>query len=102
MKVGLGREGCEMNNTLLFLAVFIFMITSCAPSPIAIQTAIAGTVIAYTPIPTQTSYPTFTPYPTLTLDPTYTPYPTAINRQTVTRVVVQTLIPILSDEDCTH
>lgn len=45
------------------------LITACAPSQETIQTAIAQTQSAYTPIPTQTPYPTHTAYPT------YTPIP---------------------------
>lgn len=44
------------------------MISACAPSPQAIQTAVAGT---------QEAWPTQTPYPTYTLLPTYTEIPTA-------------------------
>jgi hypothetical protein len=69
-----------------FAALLIFLIISaCAPSQQAIQTAIIQTQSAWTavpsqtPYPTQTAYPTYTsiPSPTRTLLPTFTPLPTS-------------------------
>jgi len=85
-----------MKKTIIF-SVFIFLLTSCGLSPEKMQGVIEGTIEAYTP------YPTFTPYPTLTSYSTYTPYPTPTSQPTiaVTRIVIQTPAPDLSDSDCT-
>jgi hypothetical protein len=52
---------------IVFLAVIL--LPACAPSQQAIQTAIAETQAAGTPIPTQTAYPSSTFYPTNTPQP---------------------------------
>jgi hypothetical protein len=55
--------------TIIAFLATIFL-CACAPSPQAIQTVIAKTQAAWTPVPTQTAYPTHTAYPTYTLQPT--------------------------------
>lgn len=60
----------------LILLVVALMLTACAPSVPAIQTAIVQTQAAWTPIPTQTPYPTYTPFPTATSVPLPTSTPT--------------------------
>jgi hypothetical protein len=52
----------------LVLFIIVILLSACAPSPQAIQTAVAST---------QEAWPTQTPYPTYTLLPTYTEIPTA-------------------------
>jgi hypothetical protein len=49
----------------LLLLITIILLVACASSPQAIQTAIAKTQAAWTPVTTQTSYPTYTPQPTM-------------------------------------
>jgi len=66
---------------------------SCAPSQESLQIAIAGTISAFTPLPSFTPpppYPTHTSYPTYTLAPTYTPLPTLT---AIIRVVTATSPP---------
>jgi hypothetical protein len=63
----------------LFLSALL--LSACQYSDRAIQTAIAGTQQAWTPVPSQTPYPTYTPVlivVTVTLPPTplHTPTPT--------------------------
>jgi hypothetical protein len=50
----------------LAFTLAICLLAACAPSQQAIQTAVAQTQAAWTPIPTQTAYPTQTPRPTQT------------------------------------
>jgi hypothetical protein len=74
-------------SKIKFIALFFatcFM-TACAPSIRAIQTAIAGTQAAWTPIPSQTARPTQTAYFT------YTPQPTIF----ITKIVTETFTPTL-------
>jgi hypothetical protein len=54
------------------------VLSACAPSPQAIQTAIAQTQAVWTLVPTYTFYPTNTFYPTFTPIPSNTPSPTAL------------------------
>ena len=53
-----------MKETYL-LIVMVILLASCAPSPSSIQTAIAGTSEAWTPISTNTAFPTYTSVPTI-------------------------------------
>jgi hypothetical protein len=53
------------------------LLVACAPSPQAIQTAIAQTQAVWTKVPTQTPSPTITPQPTITPWPTATMAPIA-------------------------
>jgi hypothetical protein len=66
-----------MRKISLFI-LLIVLLTSCAPSDSAIQTAIARTKSAYTPTPVPTDPPTATstPQPTSALAGTITPGPT--------------------------
>lgn len=71
-----------MKKIFVLLIVLLFLLTSCAPSEIDIQTAIAKTqaalpTLTFTPYPTDTPVPTYTPSPTETSIPT-SPPPTAI------------------------
>ncbi len=61
-----------MNNITktITLCLLVFALAACAPSSSSIQTAIAQTQSAWTPIPTQTAYPTYTPNATYTTVPT--------------------------------
>lgn len=52
-----------MNKLLLLIT--IILLVACSPSPKAVQTAIAGTQAVWTPVTTQTAYPTYTPQPTM-------------------------------------
>jgi len=78
------------------LFFFLTILTSCSLLTENIISSVQGTIEAYTPYPTLTAYPTLTPFST------YTPYPTATAEPTiaVTRVVIQTPTPDLSDDDC--
>lgn len=60
------------------LFIIAILLSACAPSPQAIQTAVAGTQVA---IPTQTPYPT------------YTIPPAVINTEIVTVLVTETFTP---------
>lgn len=90
-----------MPRYVYFLLIAGLFLSSCSPSPGVIQTAVAGTVVAYPQAPTQFPNPTSTPYPTLTPNPTYTPYPTYTAQPTVTQEAVQTATPDLSNVNCT-
>jgi hypothetical protein len=81
---------------IFFIAILLFLITSCSPSTEELKIAIEGTMGAFTPLPT------FTPNATLTPYSTYTPYPTFTTQPTVavTRMVIQTPTPNLSDSSC--
>lgn len=57
--------------TASLLILIAILVTACAPSNKAIQTAIALTPSS-TAYPTHTAYPSHTPYPTYTIPPTYT------------------------------
>lgn len=54
---------------LIFTLLAAIVISSCSPSPVQIQQAIAQTETAAPP-PTQTPYPTQTPFPPATFTPT--------------------------------
>jgi len=53
-----------MKKVISILIALVFL-SACAPSQQTIQTAIAKTQAAWTPVPTQTAYPTLTPQPTI-------------------------------------
>ena len=55
---------------IILIASILTLIAACGPSTNAIQTAISQTQTLWTPIHTQTKYPTLTFYPTYTLQPT--------------------------------
>jgi len=74
-----------MKNIITAVFVIIFL-AACAPSPQAIQAAVAGTQAAWTQVPTQTAYATYTAYPTMTDYPTYTAF-------VVTQIVTITSTP---------
>lgn len=80
----------------LILVICLFSIVSCGPSSEELMVAVKGTIDAFTPLPTFTPNATFTPYST------YTPYPTATSEPTIaiTRIVVQTPTPNLSNSNC--
>ena len=73
-----------MNKIIFTLILVISIISACAPSPQAIQTAIAETQAVWTKIPPSIPQSTFTPQPTYTVQPAIV----------VTRVVVQTPTPL--------
>ena len=75
---------------ILIGLVLLLLLSSCSVIESSISKKVAGTVAAYTPIPTSTSFPTYTPYPTATAVPTIA----------ITRVVVQTPTPHYSDDYC--
>jgi hypothetical protein len=79
-----------MKKLIPLLILFIILTAACSPSSSVLQTAVAGTVEAFTPHPTYTPFPTHTPYPTATQQPTIA----------VTRVVVQTPTPNTSKIAC--
>lgn len=85
-----------MNRLLkiVTLCLFVFLLGACAPSSFSIQTAIAHTQIAWTPIPTQTAYPTYTPKATYTTAPTI--YVTKIVTPTFTATPLNTPTATLS------
>lgn len=72
----------------IIIVVMLFFLSSCTISDAIVQTAIAETQAIWTPISTQTSYPTSTPMPT------YTPIPTIV------KIVLQTPIPRYPDTLC--
>lgn len=51
----------EMFQKCILLIAIVMLMAECAPSPQAIQTAIAKTQAAWTPTPTLTTTPTYTP-----------------------------------------
>jgi hypothetical protein len=72
----------------IIVAVFvIFLLAACAPSPQAIQAAVAGTQAAWTQVPTQTAYATYTAYPTQT-------------KVIVTKVFVWTPTAVTDNNNC--
>jgi hypothetical protein len=71
-------------SKFLFLLLSLVFLASCTPSQQAILTALAETKEAWTPIPTQTAYPTLTPRPTIA----------------ITKVVVWTPTPNNLSSDC--
>lgn len=77
-----------MKKRVLYFVAMAWFLSSCGPSIIVVQTSIAQTQTAWTPIVTQTAYPTFTP------NPTYTPMPTIV------KIVVQTPRPQYADTLC--
>lgn len=70
---------------ILLVFVALLALSACAPSPEAIQTAVAQTQSAWTPIPTQTPYPTYTPAPTV--------FATRISTRIVQKLVTATPRP---------
>jgi hypothetical protein len=95
-------------NHLYIILILVLLLTACAPSPQAIQTAIAQTQVVWTPVPTQTAYSTNTLQPTYTLQPTivitkivtitFTPTleftPTRTSTPTFTRTTTPTINPL--------
>lgn len=77
----------------IIIIVIMLLLSACAASPEAIQQAIAETQAAWTPVPTQTAYPTYTP------QSTYTAAPTAYIIVIVTRTSTPT--PIFTPEPTT-
>jgi hypothetical protein len=75
---------------LITLPLAICLLVACAPSPQAIQVAIAQTQAVWTKVPTQTYYPSQTPYPTSTPNPTIV----------VTKIFVWTPTPDNSKSGC--
>jgi len=70
-----------MKRSVIFIVIGVLFLSACAPSQQTIQTAIAQTQVVWTPIPTQTAFPTvvkiitqtqvvWTPVPTQTAVPT--------------------------------
>jgi hypothetical protein len=57
----------------LWIFLPLLFLTACAPSAMKIQQALAQTQAAWTPVPSQTAYPTYTMLPSQTAYPTYTP-----------------------------
>ena len=57
----------------ILVLLIAFTVSSCGPSPEAIQNAVAGTLAALTPTIIETSSYTKTPWPTITRWPTKTP-----------------------------
>jgi hypothetical protein len=70
-------KGVNMKS-VYFLVLIAVLLASCssAPSGNAVQTAIAQTIAAYSPTPTNTLVPTLPPSPTDTPNPTRTSIPT--------------------------
>ena len=62
-----------MKKSGFVVVLLVIVISSCAPSPEAIEKAIAQTQAAYTPTPTLTPTSTNTPTPTITITPSPTP-----------------------------
>ncbi len=103
-----------MNNITktITLCLFVFALAACVPSLSSIQTAVAQTQTAWTPIPTQTAYPTYTPnatyttvptiYVTKIVTPTYTATPlytpTATIPPTATILPTPTKSPLMKDK----
>ena len=61
-------------NKFLFL-ITIILLVACSPSPQANQTAFANTQTAWTPVSTQTTYPTYTPQPIIMITPAFSDVP---------------------------
>ena len=83
---------CRMTKRgLTILILLAFLPAACAPAQPAIQTAIAQTQAAWTPVPSQTPYPTYTLQPTIVVTqivtqivtPTFTPTPEFTSTPTV-------------------
>ena len=79
-----------MRNIFVLLAVVV-LVGACAPSQEVLQEAVAGTVGAFTPLPTYTDYPTYTPDPTSTFTPTSPP--TRVPTRTLRPTPVRTATP---------
>lgn len=89
-----------------FLTLAALLLTACAPSSLAIQTAVAQTQAAWTAIPSQTPYPTQTEKPTIAVTvvvtkivtPTFTSTPaftaTITNTPTITLTQTPTADPL--------
>ena len=74
-----GRKSLKNTNIYtIVLILFSFVLVSCEPTIEDIQTAVAQTQKAWTPVPSQT------PYPTQTIFLTYTPHPTIVVTKLVT------------------
>ena len=61
------------SRTKAWVLLSLLLLAACTPSDSKIQQAILLTQAAWTPIPSQTAYPTYTPIPSQTPYPTYTP-----------------------------
>jgi hypothetical protein len=57
----------------IWILLSLLFLTACVPSDVKIQQALAQTQAAWTPVPSQTAYPTYTMLPSQTAYPTYTP-----------------------------
>jgi len=77
----------------------MLFITACAPSTSQIQTSIAQTQAVWTPIPTQTAFPTIIKVITQT-QTDWTPTATQTAVPTVVIIIVQTPTPAYSDTLC--
>ncbi|HCS40363.1 MAG TPA: hypothetical protein DIW44_12365 [Anaerolineaceae bacterium] len=73
------------NISICILLIVAALVSSCQPSPSAIQTPVAQTLTA---LPTFTPYPTYTPYPTFTPLPSFTPTITSTATPDVTSTPV--------------
>ena len=89
----IGDSMNKMLNTIIVCLATILM-AACAPSPPAIQTAMAKTQAAWTPIPSQTAYPTYTPVQS----PTPIPSPSLIG--TLTGFIQN--LPEVNPQDLIH
>ena len=78
----------------------LVLLASCAPSEEALQSHLADTVEAFTPVPTQTAYPTQTAMATYTPYPTATMAPTVAITEIVEVEVAVTPTPDLLNIDC--
>ncbi len=72
----------------------LLLLAACVPSSSAIQTAIAQTQAAWTPVPTQTPYATYTLQPTIVVTQIVTPTFTATPEFTPTPTVAQSFITV--------
>jgi hypothetical protein len=72
---------------LIILILGVCLLTACAPSQTDIQTAVAETQAAWTPIPTQTAYPTLTPRPTIVVTKVVVWTPTPNNQSSACKPI---------------
>jgi hypothetical protein len=89
--------------TISLILVITILLSACAPSIGIIQTALAQTQAAWSPIPTQTTFPTYTVPPTVAVEVTrivivtatytYTPLYTPTNTSTPTNTFTPTKTP---------
>jgi hypothetical protein len=76
-----------MSKALILILIVSFM-SACTPSQTDIQTAVAETQAAWTPVPTQSPYPTLTPRPTIVVTKVVVWTPTPNNQSSACKPIL--------------